>query len=321
MVNPWCFADLEWAGNSFGPASWLKKFWKDPLVFFPPHVGFQDAFDVICSEHVSEKSMAVRLEPRLQFEGGLIAATGADETWMNIRSPAGDERHGHRNPKEKWKHVSFRWYVLWYVLMCYLIFTASQLFYHFGVFLYDMLKPTKRSVGWSSKYCPDLHLCHVHSWDPGKARGTNIQPSMSLAWWSWTTPRKLGQAREAWDFCIILNGFRWVYRDNNWISIGIYPLVASLGMQPVWCQQVDRIHANMRKGSLTEAVKDPPVTPVDKTWSKRLAAEKCSAAQPLCSFLISWILSSWLLCFMPIAAIASLCRFLVNSGSRPSSQI
>jgi len=52
--------------------------------------------------------MAVRLEPRLQFEGGLIAATGADETWMNIRSPAGDERHGHRNPKEKWKHVSFR---------------------------------------------------------------------------------------------------------------------------------------------------------------------------------------------------------------------
>ena len=57
-------------------------------------------------KRVSEKSMAVRLEPRLQFEGGLIAATGADETWMNIQSP-GDERHGHRNPKEKWKHVSF----------------------------------------------------------------------------------------------------------------------------------------------------------------------------------------------------------------------
>ena len=43
--------------------------------------------------------------------------------------------------------------------------------------------------------------------------------------WAW--------AREAWDFSIILDGFRWVYRDNNWISIGIYPLVASLGMQPV----------------------------------------------------------------------------------------
>lgn len=45
-MNPWCFADLELAGNSFGSAWWLKKFWKDPLVFFPPHVGFQDAFDV-----------------------------------------------------------------------------------------------------------------------------------------------------------------------------------------------------------------------------------------------------------------------------------
>ena len=85
-----------------------EKVLEGSTCFFPPHVGFQDAFDVICSEHVSEKSMAVRLEPRLQFEGGLIAATGADETWMNIRSPAGDERHGHRNPKEKWKHVSFR---------------------------------------------------------------------------------------------------------------------------------------------------------------------------------------------------------------------
>ena len=32
------------------------------------------------------------------------------------------------------------------VLPRYLIFTASQLFYHFGVFLYDMLKPTKRDI-------------------------------------------------------------------------------------------------------------------------------------------------------------------------------
>ena len=63
-----------------------------------------------------QHSKHVRLEPRLQFEGGLTATTGADETWM-------DRRFSRRsatlvtknicffkgNPKEKWKSLSYRW--------------------------------------------------------------------------------------------------------------------------------------------------------------------------------------------------------------------
>lgn len=134
-MNPWCFADLELAGNSFGSAWWLKKFWKDPLVFFPPHVGFQDAFDVFFQNMFQKSPWQWGWNPAFSLRVVLLQL----QALMRLGWISGAQLvMKDRNLKEKWKHVSFRWYVL----MCYLIFTASQLFYHFGVFLYDMLKPT-----------------------------------------------------------------------------------------------------------------------------------------------------------------------------------